>query len=257
MLIQNVLLIIILFFFFWDGCEAKPNYQKVTWVYDGDTLRLADGRKIRLIGMNAPEVAHHQKKGQPYGREATETLRALLKKAQYRVRLERGKQAKDRYKRHLAHVFLPDGTDISQWMLRNGWATVMIFPPNVRYITAYRAAERSAQLKKRNIWQQTAYQLKAPRQLKPVYRGYVRLKSTVRHIKVTKHTIMLEIDKNIFIKLRTSYLHYFTRYDPKKLLHQEVIVRGFLQKYRGKRIIRVRHPVQLTYKTKALTTLDL
>ncbi len=228
------------------GCEAKPNYQKVKWIYDGDTLLLKDGRKIRLIGINAPEVAHHGRKGQRYGREATEKLRELLKSANNKVRLERGKQAKDRYKRELAHVFLSDGTDVSEWMLQQGWATLMVFPPNTRYLNHYRKAERSAQLKKRHIWHQKTHKIRKPRQLKGAYQGYVRLKSTIKSIKITKNNIILQLDQKIFIKLAKRNLKYFNRYDPKKLLHQEVIISGLLQKYRGKRIIRLRHPVQLT-----------
>lgn len=229
-------------------CEAKPIYQTVKWVYDGDTLLLNDKRKIRLIGINAPEVAHHKKKGQRYGREATEKLRELLKRASYKVRLERGEQKKDRYKRTLAHVFLPDGTDLSLWMLQNGFATLMTFPPNTRYITVYRKYERLAQKQKRNIWGQKNYQLLKPRQLKRAYRGYVRLKSTIKNIKITKKTIFLELDKKIFIKISKHSLHYFTHYDPKKRLHHDIIVSGFLQKSRGKRIINVRHPVQLEFE---------
>ncbi len=229
-------------------CEAKPMYQKVAWVYDGDTLRLKDGRKIRLIGINAPEVAHHKKKGQPYGREATEKLRELLKSANYKVRLETEQQRKDRYKRHLAHVFLADGTDLSQWMLQNGWASLMIFPPNTRYIDIYRKAEQSAQKMKRNIWRQSNHKIRKPSQLKRSYRGYVRLKSSIKSIKIAKKTIFLELDKKIFIKLSKRFIHYFTHYDPKNLLHDEVIVSGLLQKSRGKRIITLRHPVQLELK---------
>jgi endonuclease YncB( thermonuclease family) len=227
------------------GCESKSNYQKVKWIYDGDTLLLSDGRKVRLIGINAPEVAHHKKKGQPYGDEATEKLRELLEKSNNKVRLERGKQAQDRYKRELAHVFLADGTDVSKWMLQNGWATLMVFPPNTRYIRSYRKAERSAQLEKRHIWQQKTHRIQQAHQLKRGYYGYVRLKSVINGIKITKNNIILELDKKIFIKLGKYSLNYFNSYDPKKLLHREVIVSGFLQKYRSKRIIRVRHPVQL------------
>ncbi len=229
-------------------CEAKPIYQKVAWVYDGDTLRLKDGRKIRLIGMNAPEVAHHKKKGQPYGREATEKLRQLLKSVNYKVRLETDLQKRDRYKRYLVHVFLADGTDLSQWMLQNGWASLMIFPPNTRYIGMYRKAEQSAQKMKRHIWLQSNYQIHKASQLKKGYRGYVRLKSNIKSIKITKKTIFLELDKKIFIKLSKHFIHYFTHYDPKNLLHDEVIIRGFLYKSRGKRIITLRHPAQLELK---------
>jgi len=229
-------------------CDAKPVYQTIAWVYDGDTLRLKDGRKVRLIGINAPEVAHHKKKGQPYGREATEKLRELLKNANYKVRLEIGQAKKDRYKRHLAHVFLADGTDLSQWMLQNGWATLMTFPPNTAYINAYQKAEQSAQNMRRNIWRQRSHQIRKPQQLKAGYRGYVRLKSSIKSIKITKNTIFLELDQKIFIKLTKRFIHYFTHYDPKNLLHDEIIVSGLLQKYRGKRIITVRHPAQLELK---------
>lgn len=229
---------------------AKPVYQTVKWIYDGDTLLLKDKRKIRLIGINAPEVAHHKKKGQPYGREATEELRELLKNSNNKIRLEIGEQKKDRYKRLLAHVFLPDGTDLSLWMLQNGFATLMTFPPNTRYITVYREAERLAQKEKRNIWGQKNYQLLKPRQLKRAYRGYVHLKSTIKNIKITKKTVFLALDKKIFIKISKHFIHYFTHYDPKKLLHHEIMVSGFLQKSRGKRIINVRHPVQLELKGK-------
>ena len=244
--VQNVFLALAISLLLLTGCEAKPDYQKVKWVYDGDTLLLKDGRKIRLIGINTPEVAHHKQKGQRYGREATEKLRELLKGVNNKVRLERGKQARDRYKRELAHVFLPDGTDISEWMLQQGWATLMVFPPNTRYINNYRKAERSAQLKKRHIWRQKTHQIQKPRQLKRAYRGYVRLKSTIKSIKITKNNIILALDKKILIKLGKQNLNYFNSYNPKKLLHQEVIISGFLQKYRGKRMIRLRHPVQLT-----------
>ena len=244
--VQNVFLALAISLLLLTGCEAKPDYQKVKWVYDGDTLLLKDGRKIRLIGINTPEVAHHKQKGQRYGREATEKLRELLKGVNNKVRLERGKQARDRYKRELAHVFLPDGTDISEWMLQQGWATLMVFPPNTRYINNYRKAERSAQLKKRHIWRQKTHQIQKPHQLKRAYRGYVRLKSTIKSIKITKNNIILALDKKILIKLGKQNLNYFNSYNPKKLLHQEVIISGFLQKYRGKRMIRLRHPVQLT-----------
>ena len=170
-----------------SSCDAKPHYQQVKWVYDGDTLLLKDGRKIRIIGINTPEVAHHKKKGEPYGREATEALRALLKQSNNRIHLEIGAEKLDRYKRHLAHVFLPDNTDISLWMLKNGWATTMIFPPNTRYIDDYQQAEQSAQKKKINIWRQKNFQIITPSQLKKSYKGYVRLKARVKQVNFEKN----------------------------------------------------------------------
>jgi endonuclease YncB( thermonuclease family) len=241
---RNIVLIFI-FFSVLAECEATPNYQTVKWVYDGDTLLLNDGRKIRLIGINTPEIAHHKKKGQPYGREATEQLRQLLKTANYKVRLEQGEQKHDRYKRALAYVFLADGTDVSQWMLKQGWATLMTFPPNIRYLNTYKKAERFAQRNQRNIWRQNTHKIKTVAQLTRGYRGYVRLKSTIKNIKRSKKTIILELEQKIFIKLGRRPINYFNRYDVKTLHHHDIIVSGFLQTYRGKRMINVRHPIQL------------
>ncbi len=225
--------------------ETTADYQTVKWVYDGDTLLLKDGRKIRLIGINAPEVAHHKKKGERYGREAGEKLRELLKKFNNQVRLEIGKEPLDRYKRHLAHVFLSDGTDVSRWMLLNGWATTMIFPPNVHYVDDYQQAQRLAQQKKLNIWQQKNFQILSPSQLKTSYTGYVRLKARIKNINIRKNTLYFQLNKKIFIKLEKRYKRYFTHYDPEQLQHKEIIIRGLLKKRRGKRIIRLRHPTQL------------
>ena len=238
-------MLIILTFSLLSSCEAKSHYVKVKWVYDGDTLLLQDGRKIRLIGINAPEVAHHNKKGEAYGREASEQLRALLAKANHQVRLEIGQEALDRYKRKLAHVFLADGTNVSEWMLQRGLATVMVFPPNTRYINDYRHAESSAQQQGLNIWRQANYKIQKPTQLKASYKGYVRLKGTIRKSKVGKKSIFLELDNKIFIKLERRYLKYFNTYNPAQLLHKDVVVSGRISTYRGKRTLNVRHPVQM------------
>ena len=236
---------IILSTLLFSACEAKPNGQQVKWVYDGDTLLLKDGRKIRIIGINTPEVAHHKKKGERYGREATEQLRALLKQSHNRIRLEIGEEPLDRYKRHLAHVFLPDGTDISLWMLKKGWATTMIFPPNTRYVDDYQQAEQSAQKKKLNIWQQKNFQITTPSQLKKSYTGYVRLKAQIKHVNIRKKSLILQLDQKILIKLGKRYFKYFNTYDPKRLLHKNIIISGILKKRRGKRILTLRHPAQL------------
>ena len=38
---------------------------EVARVVDGDTVRLRDGRSVRLIGINAPELAHNGRTTEP------------------------------------------------------------------------------------------------------------------------------------------------------------------------------------------------
>ena len=54
---------------FTDPALAQ-NDHFVRWVDDGDTVLLADGRRLRYIGINAPEVAYKEKKGEPFGEAA-------------------------------------------------------------------------------------------------------------------------------------------------------------------------------------------
>ena len=44
--------------------------SRVVLVFDGDTVMLGDHRRIRYIGINAPEVAHENQKAEPWAAEA-------------------------------------------------------------------------------------------------------------------------------------------------------------------------------------------
>jgi endonuclease YncB( thermonuclease family) len=47
-------------------------------VLDGDTLKLPNGQRVRLCGIDAPEVAKGNKPGQPLGEAAKEWLRSRI-----------------------------------------------------------------------------------------------------------------------------------------------------------------------------------
>jgi endonuclease YncB( thermonuclease family) len=90
-------------------------------VIDGDTLRLAGGETVRLVGIDAPEL-HEGRLGrtgpfpEPGAVEAAARLRVLAEGR--RVRVER--RGQDRYGRTLARVALPDGADVAARLLSEG-----------------------------------------------------------------------------------------------------------------------------------------
>ena len=51
-----------------QNCPSSHYDESVTikHVHDGDTVKLVDGRKIRLIGINAPEVAKDGQAAEAY-----------------------------------------------------------------------------------------------------------------------------------------------------------------------------------------------
>lgn len=217
----------------------------VKWVYDGDTVKLSDGRKLRIIGIDTPEVSRKKKKGEAYAGQATEQLRELLAKNKNKIKILIGKQTHDKYKRLLAHIFTPDNINISQWMLKKGLATTLIIPPNDRYADCYQSAEQSAQNKRLNIWQQSSFQIKNSQTLNKRYTGYIRLRGTVQTIKRRKNKLTIELENKIYITIKKPDLKRFKYIKAAHLKGKPLLVTGILHKYGKRRYIRVRHPLYL------------
>jgi len=154
---------------FW-GCQAQSQVPvteaQVAEVGDGDTLFLDSGQKVRLLGIDAPELEHE---GQPADFLAHKAKRILTDLAQgRRVRLEYDKLRYDRYGRTLAFLFLPDGTNLSRELVRQGMAHVYTVPPNMLFREELLAAQREAIEARRGIW------LKALKQDESFYLGNKR-----------------------------------------------------------------------------------
>ena len=123
-------------------------------VIDGDTVQLADGRLVRYIGIDTPEV--RRKEGQtwvmdpePYAREATEANRRLVEGR--RVRLEYDAQTQDRYGRLLAYVYVGD-LFINAKLIEDGLAQPITIPPNVRFAEQFHALSRRAREQQKGLW---------------------------------------------------------------------------------------------------------
>ena len=218
---------------------------QVKWIYDGDTIKLNDGRKLRIIGIDTPEVSRRKKKSEAYARQATEQLRELLAKNNNKIKILIGKQTHDKYKRLLAHVFTPDNINISQWMLNKGLATMLVIPPNERYASCYQSAEKKAQDKRLNIWKQSSFHIKKSRTLNKKYTGYIRLRGTVQTIKRRKNKLTIQLENKIYITIKQPALARFKQLKTTHLKGKHLLVTGILHKYGKRRYIRVRHPLYL------------
>lgn len=120
----------------------------VEYVHDGDTLFLSDGRKVRLLGIDTPEVGERAECG---GEEARARLREHLPEGT-RVRTVADVQPLDRYDRSLLFLFTDDGTLVNLELIRDGFAEAVVLPPNVLWSAELEAAEDEAQAAGRGIW---------------------------------------------------------------------------------------------------------
>lgn len=125
----------------------------VSHITDGDTFwaRCPDDIKVRLLLIDAPERDQF-----PFGRQAKAAIEKLLP-VKSRVTLEFDVQRTDRYGRALAYAYLPDGRMVNEEMAREGYATSLVYPPNVRYVERIRRAVAQARAARRGLWGQGAF----------------------------------------------------------------------------------------------------
>lgn len=228
---------------------SLPEKAIVKWVYDGDTLLLKDKRKIRVIGIDTPEVKHHKQKAQAYGAKAREALRELLKSFNYHVILRYGPEKQDRYSRILAHVYLPDGTNISRWLLKKGYAKTLAFPPNIKLAKCYKTEENKAQRQSLRIWRYKSNQIKTVESLSRTHKGYVRLEGIIKKIKHNKKSLIMSFKGSgkrvVRLKIKKKHLKYFKKMTLDKLQNKTILVTGMIRERYGKRTIHVSYPTQL------------
>lgn len=132
-------------------------------VIDGDTLLLENGERVRLIGIDTPEV-HESEKLYKDSRRTQQDVQAIKELGRRawdftktlvggkRVSLEFDVQKHDKYDRLLAYVYLKDGTFVNAKIVQEGYASLLTIPPNVKYADLFLKLYREARETKRGLW---------------------------------------------------------------------------------------------------------
>jgi len=128
----------------------SESWYRIRWINDGDTVILEDGRRIRYIGIDTPELAHEDRKAEPFGEAAGRFNRQMV--FNKKVRLEFDRERRDRYGRTLAYVFLEDGTLVNAHLLEEGYGHYLSRKPNRRYSGILLSAQRRAMSAGKGIW---------------------------------------------------------------------------------------------------------
>lgn len=135
----------------------------VTRAVDGDTLVLENNERVRLIGIDTPEMHESnklnrdaQRSGQDVavikqmGRQAYQFTKKLVEGK--KVRLEFDVERYDKYKRILAYVCLDDGTFVNAKIVEEGYASLMTYPPNIKYADLFLKLYQAARQNRRGLW---------------------------------------------------------------------------------------------------------
>jgi len=125
-----------------------PDYIKcyVAQVIDGDKFdcQLSDVsiEKVRLIGIGIPESIEDT---------ATNFSKSYLRRGTP-VRLELDEQTRDSGGRVLAYVYLPGGKMLNALLIQEGYAQVIINPPNLKYKNLFMKLETETREQRKGLW---------------------------------------------------------------------------------------------------------
>jgi len=228
-------------------CPAQriDERAQVQRVHDGDTLRLADGRKLRLIGIDTPERSRKGRPAQPFADEATQALRRLIDASGRRIGLQFGEQRHDRYQRLLAHVFDREGRNLNAALIRQGLAVAYTTPPNDRLSACYHRLDRQAGAAGAGFWNHPKYAIVDSEDILDAGEGFHRVRAHIRKLRFNSNGAWLYAGA-LAIHIRPADLAEFdlgwlTSYEGRAM-----ILRGWLRRDRyqpaSKRYLRLRHP---------------
>ena len=223
--------------------------QNVAQVIDGDTLRLHDGRSVRLIGLNTPELGRKGRRAEPYAQAAKDRLSALITSSGGQVWLHFGEQSRDSYGRWLAHAFDSAGNNLEARLLAEGLGYFVAVRPNVALADCHFAAERKARSAGLGLWR------KPP--MKPAgsirQGGFALIEGLVERVERNGGGIWLELQGGVAVQVPAAALGAFRRLLLDDLQGRRVEVRGWVidrarrqgATPRARWLIQVSHPSML------------
>jgi len=137
---------------FFSGCEKVTqdvHSSRVVYIYDGDTVKLANGDKVRYLGIDTPEMNYKNPPAEHFAKAAKEFNESLV--AGKVVRLQFDAQRRDKYNRLLAHVYVDD-IHVNARMVEEGYAKVLVIPPNTKYADQFLKLQLMAKSEEKGIW---------------------------------------------------------------------------------------------------------
>ena len=233
-----------------DSCAMPFGAQPVTSkrVTDGDTLRLEDGRRLRLIGVNAPELGRNGKPSEPYAQAAKRALGALVEGKS--LQLVTGIEATDRYGRTLGYLFDQHGENLEAQLLAQGMGYAVAIPPNLALINCHMAAEQAARSARLGLWQE--HPVVAVNALHSG--GFHLLTGKVSAVNKAGSTLWVDLQGPLTLRFTAADSGLFRDWPDNSWVDQRLELRGWVvdrQSWGGQRpglrryMLNVRHPSQL------------
>jgi len=201
---------------------ARVDVQRVV---DGDTVRLKDGRSVRMIGLNAPEIGKKGRPDEPFAVAARLRLQTLVDASEGRVGLVPGRERKDHYGRTLAHLYGANGENLEAQLLADGLGFQVGVAPNVDLVACQQAAEDSARQARLGVWRQSPVQ--SAEQLKRS--GFAVVGGRVSRIERNRGGIWIELQGALVLRIAPDLISQFDTTLLDGLQGRSIEARGWVQ----------------------------
>ena len=226
-----------------ENCQAEGALEKakIKRIVDGDTLHLIDGRKVRFVGINTPELDHKNGDHDPYAVEAKQFLDSLLDQFVY---IQTSKSERDRYGRHLYYLFDEKHQSLTGQLLAEGLGYRIAYPPNLAYQSCFQDAENVARQAGKGIWRTHSLQWQP-------LGGFSLSRVTVTTVTKNRGGWWLETDQNLVVNLPPNVMSYWPAQIIFNLEGKEIEVRGWQHKRKNRNsafkswVLSVKHPNDL------------
>lgn len=222
------------------AAPAAATEVAVRFAIDGDTVHLADGRALRLIGANALETGQRGAPDEPFAHAAEVRLGELLRQGP--ARAVPGVEPFDRHGRALADLYAADGRLMAETLAAEGLALAVAVAPNLAKVDCVAAAERAARAARRGLWADpTAWTLAAsaaPASL----RGFKRVTGTVTENRAKRGGNSVILDGRLELWIPAEGDARLDDLRTRAIPGVRLAVRGWWGAYRGRPNLRVEHP---------------
>lgn len=228
-------------------CPSGPYDEKlkIRYVIDGDTVVLDDGKKLRLIGIDSPELGRDGRQDEPWALEARDYLTGLVLKNQGVIHVIYDNERQDRYQRLLGHLYTSGGESIQAMILARGLATPLTIPPNLGYLGCYRRHARLARDDGTGIWSGPQYVARDVNSLSGRERGFHVVSGVASRIGESRSSIWINLGPSLAIRITRNDLKYFSDLDIYALKGKNIQVQGEIYNRDRQLRIRIRHPADI------------
>ncbi len=212
-------------------------------INDGDTITLENGRLVRLIGINTPEINHRNKeKSEPYALRAKELLHRYIKPGD-KVHLVFDRSRYDKYGRLLAYVYSRSGRNLAALQLRAGLAKQWVVGKNDRFWQCLQKEQDVARRRKKGLW--SGFSALRAVQITSQDQGYQYISGTISAITKSKKGLQFLLDRKLKVRISAANLRKFTANQYQFRLHDRVLLSGKVTFSAAKPELTLYHPVQI------------